>query len=287
MLASGLGFVAAGCAVAVMRPGRAVAANPSGVKTAKENKVTWLAGVPNGRDIGGIVVAGGKRIRTGIMLRTAALAGATPAGLVALKKAGVLNVVDLRTDAEIKAQPDPKIAGIAEKYLNVFGDSIAMGVADFTNPQGTAATADAMMVKSYRQMITLDTAHAAYKRFLSLALEGKPFVFHCTEGKDRTGWGAALLLSLLTASHDQIVAEYMLSNTGLIEQNALIERQMKAANANVNMDVLKTYLTVSPTYLAAAFEEANTRFGSLQGYVKTALGFSDNDIAALRRIYLR
>lgn len=247
----------------------------------------WLAGVPNARDIGGITNTEGRRIRTGIMFRTAALAGATPVGLANLKQAGVKTVVDFRTDGEIKAQPDPQIAGIAEERLNVFGNALGEGVADFLNTQGTAASAGAIMIKSYREMVSLDSAHSAFRRFLLLALEGKPFSFHCTEGKDRTGWGAALLLGLLSASKEQIEADYLLSNTGLIEQNAGIERHMKAVSPDINMAVLKVYLTVSPAFLNAAYDEVNTRYGSLKGYVNTALGFSDANIATLRRIYLR
>lgn len=286
VLLKGTGLAAAGLATTGILPEPAEAEQAARPHSAGRTEPNWLPGVPNGRDIGGLGVEGGKLIRTGLALRTAALAGATPDGLAGLRKAGVASVIDLRTEAEVKAQPDPKIAGAEEIYLNVFGASMAAGVADFTNPQGTRASADAMMIQSYREMVTLDTAHASYRRFLQIAMEGKPFAFHCTEGKDRTGWGAALLLRLLGASSDQIRADYLLSNVGLVAQNAGIERQMKAANPNVNMAVLTAYLTVSLDFLNAAYAEVDARFGSFKGYVEKALGFDDKAHQELRRIYL-
>jgi len=138
---TGLGLLAVGTASA-----GAFARSASAETAASDAKVDWLAGVPNGRDVGGMTVADGKKIKTGIMFRTAALAGATPAGLAGLQKAGVTAVVDLRTAAEIKAQPDPSLPGAVETYLDVFGTSAGMGVADFTDPKGTAETASAMMI---------------------------------------------------------------------------------------------------------------------------------------------
>lgn len=248
----------------------------------------WLGGIPNGRDLGGFRVPGGKRIRRGIMLRTAALAGATPAGLSLLERMGVKDIVDLRTDAEIKAQPDPAVKGAAEVYLNILADEkAAAGAANITSVQGTVEQVEQTMVQSYRDFITLKSATDGYHQFLNLALEGKPFAFHCTEGKDRTGWGAALLLHLLGASRAQINADYMLSNTGLIEQNAALERMARKMDPNVNLAVMKPELTVSMTYLDAAYDEANKQYGSLDNYIRNALGFTAKDSARLRAVYLR
>lgn len=248
----------------------------------------WLSGIPNGREVGGFRVPGGKRIRSGIMLRTAALAGATPAGLALLERMGVKSIVDLRTTAEIKAQPDPKVSGAAEVYMNILADEkAASGAANLTVVQGTPEQSVQMMVQSYQDFITLKSAHDGFHQFLNLALEGKPFAFHCTEGKDRTGWGAALLLHLLGASQKQINADYMLSNTGLIAQNAAMERAAKRADPNADMAVMDPYLTVSMTYLNAAYDLANKQYGSLDNYIREALGFTARNAAQLRAVYLR
>ena len=48
---------------------------------------------------------------------------------------------------------------------------------------------------SYRQMVALPTAIAAYQELFRGLVDGdRPVLFHCTAGKDRTGWAAAVLL---------------------------------------------------------------------------------------------
>ena len=242
--------------------------------------------VPNLRDIGGILVSDGRHVKSGFLLRSAALAGATNEGLTQLRNGGLAHVVDLRTQAEITSRPDPHIPGVSNHHMDVYGDTSAMGVTELSDAVGDVAAAQAGMISAYRNMIILPSAHRAYRRFLDLALRNEPLLFHCTEGKDRTGWGATLLLTLLSASPEQIEADYLRSNLGLIEQNAQFKAQLMGATPPPNPAVLDIYLNVAPNYLKAALDEAAARFASLKGYVNEALGFDDKAIAELRRIYL-
>ena len=242
--------------------------------------------IPNFRDIGGIVVADGRRIRSGLLLRSAALAGAKSDGLDRLQAGGLAHVVDLRTDQEISDRPDPHMEGVAEHHMDVFGPTKAQGVADLSDLAIDTSQALTSMLSAYRNMVALPSAHEAYRQFLGLALRGEPLLFHCTEGKDRTGWGANLLLTLLTASEDQIQADYLQSNTGLIEQNAAFRKQITATTPDISPAVMDIYLGVEPAYLQAARDEADRRFGSLQGYITEALGFDAASVTELRRVYL-
>ncbi|WP_027623156.1 tyrosine-protein phosphatase [Clostridium lundense] len=73
-----------------------------------------------------------------------------------------------------------------------------------------------------------------------------PYVFHCTEGKDRTGFFGALLGSLMGASKDQIVEDYMQSYINyygvkkgtdqykLISQDVLAMLKVIAGTDNLN-----------------------------------------------------
>lgn len=245
-----------------------------------------IVDIPNFRDIGGIAVADGRRIRSGILLRSAALAGATPAGLERLREGGLTHVVDLRTDEEISTRPDPHLEGVTQHHLDVYGTTKAEGVANLSDLATNTSLAMASMLSAYRNMVALPSAHKAYRRFLELALRGEPLVFHCTEGKDRTGWGANLLLTLLTASEDEIQADYLQSNTGLIEQNAAFRKQIIASTPDISRAVMDIYLGVEPAYLQAARDEADRRFGSLLGYITEALGFDAASVKELRRVYL-
>src|SRR5690606_41310918 len=57
--------------------------------------------------------------------------------------------------------------------------------------------------QTYRNLVRLDSAREAYGRlFGELARIEEPVLFHCTAGKDRTGWAAAALLTLLRRSEE-------------------------------------------------------------------------------------
>jgi protein-tyrosine phosphatase len=56
--------------------------------------------------------------------------------------------------------------------------------------------------ESYRELITPPSALAGCRQFFSAIAEDErtPALFHCTTGKDRTGWAAAAILLLLGVS---------------------------------------------------------------------------------------
>src|SRR5450432_2271672 len=72
----------------------------------------------------------------------------------------------------------------------------------------------AEFVKTYREFITLPSANAAFRQlFLDLGDEHQlPSLFHCTTGKDRTGWASAALLTLLGVPKDKVYEDYLKSN---------------------------------------------------------------------------
>jgi protein-tyrosine phosphatase len=71
-----------------------------------------------------------------------------------------------------------------------------------------------LFIGSYRDFVSLPSAMQSYRMlFLSLADRQKlPGVFHCTTGKDRTGWASAALLTLLGVPKETVMADFMRSN---------------------------------------------------------------------------
>ena len=64
--------------------------------------------------------------------------------------------------------------------------------------------AQALFADTYRSLVSSGSARAAYRTLLTelAADDAGPLLFHCTAGKDRTGWGATVILSLLGADED-------------------------------------------------------------------------------------
>jgi len=113
-----------------------------------------------------------------------------------------------------------------------------------------------------------------------------PIVYHCTAGKDRTGWATAVILTILGVPRDQVFADYLLSNSYLAAKNAATISSVKASGAPIDPAFLEPVLTVRRDYLQSAFDEVDRNYGSFDAYVRDGLGISDMQVAALRRKYL-
>jgi protein-tyrosine phosphatase len=114
--------------------------------------------------------------------------------------------------------------------------------------------------------------------------EHRPALFHCTTGKDRTGWAAASLLSLLGVSEEEVMREYLLTNEQLVPRLQPVLDQFKAAGGDP--ELLMPVVGVRREYLDAAFDEMHTRFGSLEGYFADGLGIDAAAQQELKAIFV-
>ena len=137
-------------------------------------------------------------------------------------------------------------------------------------------------VTAYREFVRLDSARAGYRRLFSDVAGGAstPALFHCTTGKDRTGWAAAALLMLLGVPDDAVMEDYLLSGPRLLP----VVRPMVDAFAarGGDADLLWPLVGVRPAYLEAALDEVQRLYGSIHGYFAEGLGIGTRDQGALR-----
>ena len=167
-----------------------------------------LDGAFNFRDVGGYLVGGQARVRWGSVYRSDALHHLSAADLKTLESLGVERVIDLRSPKEITTVGR---GGLGEGQV----EYLTMSVIPTAGSEAIGApTSDNL---SERYMWYLDVGHGAIaESFEVLAMPGSgPVVFHCAAGKDRTGVLAALLLRVLGASDDDIVADYVMTDRAL------------------------------------------------------------------------
>ena len=250
-----------------------------------------MSTVANLRDIGGWPVAGGGRVRSGLLYRSTDLSRLAGDDLAPFGALGIRTVIDLRTEPERAAQPDRVPAGADLIVADVLSDSAdgapAQLMALLTDPAGAekalgGGRAAALFVNGYRQIVSLPSALRAYNLFFSeIAKEPRrPVLFHCTTGKDRTGWAAASTLLLLGASEDDVLADYELTNRDLLPALGPVFDRFRAAGGDP--ELLRPVLGVDRRYLEAALDEMNTRFGSIQGYFSDGLGIDADSQDTLR-----
>ncbi|MBL3698052.1 tyrosine-protein phosphatase [Leucobacter luti] len=250
-----------------------------------------LTSVFNMRDLGGLPVAGGTVV-PGQVYRSASLAELSDADGAAFVDREITTVYDLRTAGERAGAPDRVPPAVASIPLDVLADSPVAAAANINgmlaNPGVLAdalggGKAETMLQSSYRDIVALPSALASYRAFfrgIGDDARAGAALFHCTTGKDRTGWGAAALLALLGASDEVIRADYLQTNTDLLPSLQPVMDQ--AAAAGIDPELIRPVLGVEESYLDAAYQEVADRFGTIEDYFSAGLGLEAADIDALR-----
>ncbi|WP_035717442.1 MULTISPECIES: tyrosine-protein phosphatase [Gordonia] len=266
--------------------------------TATPGAPSPIPSLPNLRDLGGWRTVDGRTVRSGLLFRSTDFSALDISDVPALEALGLTAVYDLRSEHESEAIPDPVLPGASNIALDVLADaqmSIPANIgAVLADPAVVAEAGEmlsggkarAMISGTYREMITLPSATAAYTRFFRGLLDDgtTPALVHCTTGKDRTGWAAAAFLTLLGVPADDVYRDYLLTNERLIPSLGHIFDGFAAAGGDP--ELLVGVLGVDAGYLDAAFDEVRTRFGGIEGYFSEALGLDAEDRRALRDRYL-
>lgn len=253
----------------------------------------WLIKVPgikNLRDVGGMTTSDGHRVATGVVFRSAQLGDKDPATLAGLAGLGIETVFDLRTLDETKLLPDVVPDGVEVIHLDVLAEmteSIAAGLEDlFNDPAGAnRLLADGSIkghyLNSYRELVRLDSARDSYRTLFTEMASGKVSLFHCTAGKDRTGWAAASLQLLLNVPFEVVSSHYLASNKPVLELFRPILDSFAEAGGDARL--LSPIFEVDVDYLSSAVTEMTELFGGIDGYFQDGLGLDREVIDTIRR----
>jgi len=254
-----------------------------------------LDSLPNLRDLGGWRTADGPAVQYGMVYRSTALDKLSDDDArVLTERLGLRTVYDLRTAGEVETAPDRVPDGVRFVNLDVLADdaeSSQAGTGDlladpvaFEKELGGGQNA-ATYAKGYEEIVTLPSALDGYRRLYLgfLETENLAALFHCTTGKDRTGWAAAALLLLLGVSEDDVYRDFMLTNDQLLPQIQPVFDRFAAAGGDP--DVLLPFLGVQRSYLDTALESMRDQFGTIEGYFNEGLGFDADDQARFRDVF--
>lgn len=234
--------------------------------------------IDNFRDFGDYATTAGRRVQPGRLLRSAHHARASDADLERLRLLDIGAVVDLRRPGERRDQPSRRPEGFSGLVIEFGVDDGAeaphitfLKTADLTPESGRR-----FMAKTYRTL-PFDASHQDVfgRYFQALADQDRAVVIHCAAGKDRTGFLAALTHHLLGVSRDDMVEDYLLTNTAvdLAGRAPGIAKQLHKVTGRIaSDDAVVAFLGVEAAYLEAAFAEVEARHGSVDAYLRDALG---------------
>ena len=251
--------------------------------------------VPNLRDVGGYKTRDGKSVARELVYRSDTFYPMSAGDDRKLEALQLKNDYDLRTSGEAKLQPDEMPPGVRYHLLNVLADAKSSAPAELeallhepkkANAALGGGRIEALFMEGYREFISLPSARQSYRTlFLSLTDREKlPAVFHCTTGKDRTGWAAAALLTLLGVPKETVMADYMRTNEYTLPQ---FQRAIDGfVGAGGDRDIAVAVFGVKSEYLEASFDEMHKRYGTIEKYFSEGLGIDAAGQQALRDLFL-
>jgi protein-tyrosine phosphatase len=251
--------------------------------------------MPNLRDVGGYVTRDGARVRTGLVYRSMALDRLEGPDAAAFAALGVRTVYDLRTAHERTSAPDRLPPGTAYVVADVIGDKVVGSPAhmltlladpDVAQQALGGGRGRAMWIEHYRDFVLLDSARAAYAKVFRGIASGsrRPVLFHCSTGKDRTGWAAAALLLLLDVPHARVMEDFLVSARYIVPVLEPFLASFAARGGDA--ELIRSIFATVPGYLEASLDEVRRHYGGIEGYFADGLGIDAEPQALIREALL-
>jgi Protein tyrosine/serine phosphatase len=252
-----------------------------------------LQNVVNFRDFRGYKTRDNRKVKKGLVYRSAGFYTATEKDMETIFGFGIKHIVDFRETAEFVKSPDDfppniiihEIPAIIEndytqnKTLNFF--ELLHSDIDI---EGIYLAND--FLREVYEFIAFDNKAFA-KVFELIEKKEVPILFHCAGGKDRTGVMAALWLLLLGVDYATIIEDYLYSNE-YIERSGYAAEQIKIKNIT-NPEAIKAVydmVGVKEEYLATTLATITEKYGSMEEYFFQEYGLDERKIADIRDFYL-
>ena len=238
-------------------------------------------GIENARDLGGLTRPDGAKIKNGVLLRTGHLGGASEPDLRRLEEMGVGLVIDMRDRHERERSPDKTVPGARNVWCPPVPDLQAVIPIKSTVPREVRE----VFHEFYRLLGLHPVAMEAYTSFFRelLSSEGRPVLWHCTQGKDRTGVGAMLLLSALGFDRQTAIEEYLLTNRFAGTQ---LEAMRLARASEEELALMGEVFPVFERNAQYYFDCIGIEYGSVDNYLELVLGIGPAERAKLEEYYL-
>lgn len=246
--------------------------------TSHGDEILRLASADNFRDVAGpgYATLDGARVRRGVFYRSNELR-LHDDDLHALGALGLRAVIDLRSELEIERHPDVDIPGATWHNFDVSG--IPMGeVAELRDRRSAVE----LMDRVYTSFVQSEDARAEFGAMFRQLATGGPQLFHCTAGKDRTGWAAALLLHLAGVDDPTIESDYLLTNALTGSSRARVEAEITSTLGADHVEVFEPTLVADVEYLRSGYAAVQEAYGDRAAYLRDGLGLDDATITTLR-----
>ncbi len=265
-----------------------------------------ISGMNNFRDMGGYPTSDGKTVKWGKLYRSDHIFNADEKGLEQLKTLNIHTIIDYRSDDEIEKYPNPVFDANVKTYHLDPDAHAAELAAQFSSSKdnedenlvkkvteqkekGLLTQRDGIVLEQYRNFIHFEKSKKAFSKMLHIAADpnAAAIVQHCRGGKDRTGFGAMLLLGLLGVERKHLIEDYMVTRENRLERN---EYKMNIYRTFTSDETVLAYLLsfidTKPDFIEASIDEIEKSYGSIEKYAIKELNVTENMINLMKQQYL-
>ena len=247
----------------------------------------------NIRDLGGLPTKDGRHVKKGLIIRSSALAFFDKHELAPVRDLGLKTILDFRAAKGVKRNPDPVLPGADyynrcaafQNYLEDLNSPAALASLIFDADQ--RGNLIDVLVSSYSASLAF--SNDSYQFMFDCLLDGRaPLLFHCSNGKDRTGVAAMLIPLALGVPVGIVKEDYLKSN---ISRQAAIDHLMKKYNplsgvSGSTRSLLTMIEGVLPGSAYMMMTEIQEKYGTYTNYMYQEYGFDREKLMRLRDMYL-
>ena len=257
-------------------------------------KIYELTKQKNIRDIGGMITKDGRHIKYGKIIRGGLLAKLTEEDVAVINELHLTDIIDFRSSLEFESFRDYPFEGAKMHNIPV----LRISTQEESNKRIKSADGNLLwfledqtsgfehLRKIYSEFATSEEGVSAFKKFFEIvSQENRVVYFHCSQGKDRTGFAAYLFEIALGVSEKDAMDDYLLSNVAMEKRAEALLRSVEYRpfyNEEYKKDLIDVFST-KVEYMESAINEMNKLYGSTLNFIKKALGVN---VEALKAIYL-
>lgn len=264
-----------------------------------------ISGINNFRDLGGYVGAEGKSVKWGILYRSNHLHNLTPQAQTYLESLHVKTIIDYRSANEIAKSPNSPIGESKTFHLDATAQTAELAAQFAAEPSNEdralieSVVRDipselinghgSQVIEQYRNFVVSEKSKNAFKAMINVLLDSDnvPNIQHCRGGKDRTGYGALLILAMLGVSEQDIIDDYLLTGANRLERNGVkMAAYQQITNNQDVLDYLHTLIDTREMFIVETLNTMKAISGSVNAYIKNELGFSDSDFKKMQENFL-
>lgn len=243
-----------------------------------------LQGAVNFRDIGGYNTKDGKKVKMGMLYRSAALNTLTDTDVAKIAALNIKYDFDFRGPYEVKTAPDKIPAGTTRISLPAGSENV--GDSNYMKNMGKYMKSDSFLISFYTVLTPFKDRYTPLFDSLVANTTASPILFHCTAGKDRTGIAAALILYALGVDEETIFKDYEATNYYRRNENVKAIAQM-TKYYGMDEKTASNMMGAKKEYIQSTFVTIKAQYGTINNYLEIVLGLNSKKIKQLKAIYTK